>query len=407
MKRIILLLLLGCLPKECLWAAIDQKADLRRVFCMRPQALAESKARVARGDEALNPALEALVRDADTALKAGPFSVMDKILTPPSGDKHDYLSFGPYWWPDPKKPDGLPYIRRDGEVNPESRGRRSDRDGLGGMASAVETLALAHYFTGKGDYAEHAAMLLRAWFLDKATRMNPHLQYGQAIPGRVEGRGIGLIDTTRLARVVDAVGLLGASSAWTEADQEGLEAWFAAFLDWMLTSGHGRDEARAANNHGTWYDVQVASFAMFLGREDLARRTVEGVRRRIDSQIRPDGSQPHELARTRSLGYSTMNLRGFFQLAVLGEHVGVDLWRYRGPDGQGLKPALDFIAPYADADTQWPHKQISHFNRMGMLELLADGVRIYQDKTYKELIRRLPADEVAMNRARLTMAAGW
>jgi hypothetical protein len=29
------------------------------------------------------------------------------------------MSLAPYWWPDPKSPNGLPYIRRDGERNPE------------------------------------------------------------------------------------------------------------------------------------------------------------------------------------------------------------------------------------------------------------------------------------------------
>ena len=34
-------------------------------------------------------------------------------------------SVGPYWWPDPSKPDGLPYIRKDGHKNPE-RGKIGD-----------------------------------------------------------------------------------------------------------------------------------------------------------------------------------------------------------------------------------------------------------------------------------------
>src|SRR5512142_174353 len=92
-----------------------------RVFALDPMALREAKRLVAAGDRSLRPAVERLRRDAAAALGAGPFSVIQKSRVPPSGDKHDYLSFGPYWWPDPKKPNGLPYIRRDGEVNPESR----------------------------------------------------------------------------------------------------------------------------------------------------------------------------------------------------------------------------------------------------------------------------------------------
>ena len=36
-----------------------------------------------------------------------------KKLVAPSGDKHDYISVGTYWWPNPDTSDGLPYIRRD------------------------------------------------------------------------------------------------------------------------------------------------------------------------------------------------------------------------------------------------------------------------------------------------------
>ena len=186
-------------------------------------ALAETRRRAAAGDPALAPALEKLKDDAEKALKQSPLSVLDKDATPPSGDKHDYMSVAPYWWPDPSKPDGKPYIRRDGERNPD-RKSLGDADALGRMQGAVTTLALARYFTGRDACAEHAARLLRAWFLNEATRMNPNLNYGQAVPGRTDGRGAGIVDTAGLIHLVDAAILLEASAAWTEADRKGLRA---------------------------------------------------------------------------------------------------------------------------------------------------------------------------------------
>jgi len=158
-KALVIVILVCCLPGPASAQNINisyKDKELPRVFCLNPVKLATSKSRVISGDKSLRPAMESLRTEADEALKAGHFSVMDKKLPPPSGDKHDYMSFGPYWWPDPKKTHGLPYIRRDGQVNPEARTVETDRVALGSMTSAVETLALAWYFTEHQPLAEPA-----------------------------------------------------------------------------------------------------------------------------------------------------------------------------------------------------------------------------------------------------------
>jgi len=376
--------------------------ELPRVFCLSPTKLAESKARLARGDESLQLAMKRLQAEADEALKAGPFSVMDKKLTPPSGDKHDYMSLGPYWWPDPNKPDGQPYIRRDGHVNPETRTVDTDRLAFGQMTDAAETLSLAWYFTNHRPYAAHAAELLRVWFLDEATRMNPNLQFAQAVPGQNQGRDIGIIDTARLTRIVDTVALLESSDAWTPEDYKGIREWCAAYLNWLRTSSHGLGEQKKLNNHGTWYDAQVVSLALFTGQDELARTILEQVKtRRIGRQIEPDGRQPQELARTKSLGYSTMNLDGFFRLAAMGEKLGVDLWRYESDDGRSIRKALDFLAPYANPDKKWPYQQIAPSPPGSLFPLLRRASLAYGTDQYEALIKKIPPEEIAAERTAL------
>ncbi len=202
---------------------------------------------------------------------------MDKEDVPPSGDKHDYLSYARYWWPNPNTKKGLPYVRRDGKTNEELLAK-GDRVPIGKMYDDVETLALAGYLLNDERYANHAALLVRTWFLDPATRMNPHLRYGQAVPGKKEGRGAGIIDTRYFIRVLDSVALLQQTGAWSDDDQAGLVAWMREYLVWLQQDPMGQDEASERNNHGTWYDAQVAAIAMFVGERELARQIVEAPR---------------------------------------------------------------------------------------------------------------------------------
>jgi hypothetical protein len=337
-------------------------AQSPRVFILDGDHLARLRQDLRNRPDAHAELLADIRRDADEALEDGPWSVMDKPLIPPSGDKHDYYSIGPYWWPDPAKADGLPYIRRDGETNPDRE--KYDNNGMGRMRSAVEALARGWYFTGEPAYAERVALLLRTWFLDAETRMNPHLQYGQAIPGICDGRPIGIIDTAGLITLVDAVGLLESAEAWTDDDQQQLQAWFREYVTWLLTSEHGKGESQTKNNHAVWYDAQVASFALYAGDTDTAHRVLAEVGpRRIATQIEPDGRMPLELARTKSFDYTSMNLRGFLHLARLGEHVGVDLWGYRSDDGRSIEAALDWFAPFVAGEREWTFQQIRRLNR--------------------------------------------
>jgi Alginate lyase len=360
-----------------------------RVLIWYPDELIRAKERIHGNDAALLSALGRLERDALRALGGGTYSVVHKKLAPPSGDKHDYMSIAPYWWPNPNTRNGLPYVRRDGEVNPE-RDDTSDRQRLDNLAQSIKSLALGYFFTGKKEYTARAAALLRAWFLDDATKMTPHLKYAQAIAGRNVGRGAGIIETHNLPELVDAIGLLSGSKSWTSIDHKPLQNWFRAYLAWLIESPEGRAESNAANNHGSWYDVQIASYALFVGRVDLAKKVIaEFSSKRIGKQIEADGRQARELARAQSWDYSIFNLEALFNAASIANKLGIDLWTYETPDRRGIRKALDWLVPFAVGEKKWTYKQISAFQPEKLAPLLRRAALRYGEPTYERAVRKM------------------
>ena len=220
------------------------------------------------------------IKRADEQLKKGPYSVTYKKVLPPSGDKHDYISMGPYWWPNPKTADGLPYVRRDGERNPE-RNKYSDASQLSKVIDGVFTLGNAYYYTNDERYAKKAFELVDTFFVTPATRMNPNLKYGQFIPGICEGRGIGIIETRFMGRLLEGVTLMYGAESWDKHVYEGLKRWIRDYLTWLQTHPYGIDESKAHNNHGTYYDVQCVAMNLFLGQVDEAKRLIVESRRNV------------------------------------------------------------------------------------------------------------------------------
>ena len=322
-----------------------------------------------------------------------PLSVMDKAFTPVSGSKHDYMSQAPYFWYDSSKPKGLPYLRRDGERNPEIN-KITDKKYLGDLESATKTLALTYYLTGEEKYAAKAVELIRYWFFNEDTKMNPNLDYAQGIPGINNGRGIGIIESRAFTGIADAAGLLEGSTSWKQNDAKLLKQWYTTFLNWMLTSKNGGEEHRAKNNHGTWYYVQVIDFALFTGDKAKAKQLAQESIKRLDSQLTKEGKQPLELERTKALGYSTMNLRGWFEAATLAKQAGVDLYNYKTSKGATLRTALNWLMPYALSEKTWTYQQIEKYNPNEIFPLLLQAAYKFNDPAYLSKASTIKGDNV-------------
>lgn len=304
------------------------------------------------------PASAALTTRVDDALAAKIATIVDKPQPSPTGDAHDYVSYARYWWPDPAKPDGLPFIRNDGHSN-VAQVKLGDEGCLGHFAGTVQSLAIGWAVLHRADCAQRAGEWLRAWFVTPATRMKPALDYAQIRLGHENNAGSasGVLDARSLTEVVDGLRLLQGSPALTADDEKAVRAWFTEYAHWLATGKSAVGEHEAGNNHGSWYLVQAIVIDRYLGDDEGARRLCEEDRARIAHQIKPDGTQPAELARADGLGYSVFNLEAQFHVAHLAEALGIDLWHYAAPDGGSLKAAYAYLLPYNGGQKKWPGSQ--------------------------------------------------
>lgn len=385
---------------SCSASRFTGQPGIKGVFVLNTNALEKNKSLVKRNDARILPAYQLLIKDADKALEDRPVSVMEKTHTPPSGDKHDYMSLAPYHWPDPAKADGLPYIRKDGQTNPEVK-EYTDKNYMPKLCADIETLALAFYFSGEEKYAQHALKLMRVWFLDPATKMNPNLKYAQAIKGVNEGRGAGLIDTRHFVKLIDAIGLLRGSKSFTTADHDGMKKWFGDFLNWMQTSKIGIDEMEAKNNHGAWYDAQRLSMALFIDSLDLAKKIVAHAAARLNYQADDIGFFPAEMERTISLHYSAFVMNAFFNIAQMSEETGFDFWNHETPSGKSLKKSFKALKPFFANEKKWEGKQIKEYAYDDGYMLLKEGAIHFDCKDCDQRITNLAGNKA--NKLRLNL----
>ncbi|MFB9055792.1 alginate lyase family protein [Mariniflexile ostreae] len=320
--------------------------------------------------ERTHAAYRALLLKADTFLDIKNPTVMAKTIEPPTGNKHDYLSISRYWWPNPETPNGLPWVRKDGETNPETQTDAVDRKRLGTMAKGVENLSLAYYFSNDERYAKKASSMLKTWFLDEDTHMKPHLEFAQSVPGYSKGRPSGILDGKSIAEIVpNALVLLSKSPHWTKNDTLKLNKWLSDYITWLTESTLGKKENNQQNNHGSWYKFQVATLGFYLGNEPLVKEMVTLAQQSLEEQLDFEGKQTHELQRTRSFFYSCYNLDALTGIAVIGGQVGMDMWHYKTEEGKSLALAVKYLTPFINGQA-WPYTDIHGVDFSGLIPTL-------------------------------------
>jgi len=345
-------LLNSCTPNQS-----ETKINL---IYLNVERLEKVKDLIEKKDTFFTEAYAQLIVDADLELTKETNPVTNKTLIPPSGDKHDYMSIATYRFPNPDTPDGFPWIVKDGQTNPMARNNDTDYLRLQAMFEAMNKLSMAFYFSGDKKYADKAKSIIRTWFIDETTKVNPNIKYGQGIPGEVEGRKFGMIDWKSISTVVTTIQILAANNLWSDDEIKTLNAWFAEYYNWMKTNQMGIEVDTGLQNHSTCYDYQLVGIARYLGLNEEAKSRLEAAKlKRIAIQIDPNGMQPKEIHRTKSVNYSSMNLRVMTLVAELGMPLDVNLWSYTSADGRSMRKAFEFLRPFAEGKQEWAFTQIT------------------------------------------------
>ena len=353
--------------------------------------LAVTKVKVQSGDKSVMDAYNKLITSANKILSYKPVSVMDKVDIPPSGNKHDYVSLAPYWWPNPNTPNGLPYIRKDGEINPEVK-NYPDKQSMPRLCGNIYLLGLAYYLSDNEQYAQKINQLMTVWFLDTATVMNPNLNFAQYIKGINSGRGIGIIDTRHFVYALESIQLIKGSSNWDDQKNNATKKWFAQFLHWLQTSENGLEEMKADNNHGVWYDFQCLGIALYLDSNDLAKKIINRSLQRLDEQSNSEHFFPLELARTNSLHYSVFNLVAFSSIAQLAEKVGVNFWEKETIHQHSLKKSYTALLPYIKKEKTWTGNEVTPYYVEEAFNLLLHASEKYDCTSCKVSIKNFAGE---------------
>src|SRR6185369_13413962 len=292
---------------------------------------------------------------AKAAMALEPLTITKRRAKLSPGGPNDFYSMADYWWPNAASPTGLPYVKRDGQINPKNFA--DHRKCLLQFRDNVTALAAAYKVTGNNRYAEVAVEWLQTFFLDPKTRMNPNLQYAQAIPGVCEGRSLGIADSLPLVEVPKAIEAIQSSPALTPEISDGLKKWFTDYLQWMNTNTNADSAAETSDDLSVVFWLQAAVFADYVGDQDQ----LASCRNRLKyfflpNQMAPDGSFPHQMTRSMSYAFSLCLLDNLTAMCQVLSTPDDDLWHYTVPDHGSIRKAVDFMYPYIEDESKWPKK---------------------------------------------------
>lgn len=319
-------------------------AEIPETFLLNGRHVAELRQLNKNGMKPVAEHLQALSARADEISKEGPWSVVDKEDIPEGFDPHDYRSLAKYWWPNPDSSNGLPFIKRDGEVNPACYSANNDLSRFIRFTESHFLLSLSASLNRNEAHWNKAYELLKVWFINPATRQTPHFNHAQEIHGQHSIRHPAVIESRRLIYVLEAIALLRLDNSFPDDVNQGLRQWFTSYLKWLRESEIGVRAAGATNNIALWYDLQCAACAWHTGDPEMAEQILTNdTFKRLDSMLAADGELTEETSRARPYEYIAFSLTALAGLAAAGDRLGIPIWSSESSEGKSFAAAWEWL----------------------------------------------------------------
>lgn len=305
----------------------EAQENFKGYYLINEEVLLLNQKLIERKDKSFNAEMEELNEMAEEIIsKKERYSVVfKKYKVAPSGYPNDYYSESPYFYLDEK---GKVY-KKDAERNPlvdKNKDRRQMQD----MVRDLKVLSLAYFYSSDTRFSDWACVLLKTWFIDKTTKMNPNLSYAQMKPLDTIGSSSGIIESRDLVLIPDILKFFE-RTMWHDQVRGEVMLWYKDYLEWLETSDLAKIAANQQNNIGNFYDLQLYTYNLFTGssRKDVVNLISSRTGRKICYQINEIGEQPEELRRANPISYSLLNLRTLMQIGLLSKNIGaIDFWEY-------------------------------------------------------------------------------
>jgi len=296
--------------------------------------------------------------EADRRLHEGPWSVTADRPTGMNLDPHDYYGEAPFWWPDPANR-AAPWVHREGHINPDRF--LANKAALNSTCDSIFSLGMASYFLDDPRYGREAARVINGWFLNPKTRMNPNLEYSEAIRGLNEARG-GALDGRVFIRAVQGMEFLALSGQWDPKEEAATRKWFEEYLRWLTHSKTGSDERNGGGNRAMWWTAQAAAIAVLLDDKAAAQMAFNLYRESVATrQPAPNMATLHEEDRNRALAHLAFTTEAMATTCRISQAQGVDLWNAQGRNGSAFTGAVASLTPYLGERRKWDREQITDF----------------------------------------------